>query len=122
MALCDCAPLVVAATQGFAQPYGLTLNLKRQASWANLRDKLVSGEIDAAHSLYGLIYAVHLGIGGVGSTVNAGLMGLKQNSPSIKRSHALHAPGGTRPEALANGHGSCGGRGWPSLSTSGVPE
>ena len=24
MALTDCAPLVVAATQGFAQPYGLT--------------------------------------------------------------------------------------------------
>ena len=60
-----CASLVVAATQGFAQPYGLTLNLKRQASWANLRDKLVSGELDAAHSLYGLLYAVHLGIGGV---------------------------------------------------------
>ena len=55
MALTDCASLVVAATQGFAQPYGLTLNLKRQASWANLRDKLVSGELDAAHSLYGLI-------------------------------------------------------------------
>ena len=59
MALSDCASVVVAATQGFAQPYGLTLNLKRQSSWANLRDKLVSGELDAAHSLYGLIYAVH---------------------------------------------------------------
>ena len=47
MALSDCASLVVAATQGFAQPYGLTLNLKRQSSWANLRDKLVSGELDA---------------------------------------------------------------------------
>jgi ABC-type nitrate/sulfonate/bicarbonate transport system substrate-binding protein len=34
MALSDCASVVVAATQGFAQPYGLTLNLKRQASWA----------------------------------------------------------------------------------------
>ncbi|MGH8329953.1 MAG: ABC transporter substrate-binding protein, partial [Pseudomonas sp.] len=68
MALSDCASVVVAATQGFAQPYGLTLNLKRQSSWANLRDKMVSGELDAAHSLYGLIYAVHLGIGGVAPT------------------------------------------------------
>jgi len=34
MALSDCASVVVAATQGFAQPYGLTLNLKRQSSWA----------------------------------------------------------------------------------------
>eukprot|EP01132_Coremiostelium_polycephalum_P015480 gene15480-18695_t len=64
MALSDCASVVVAATQGFAQPYGLTLNLRRQSSWASLRDNLVSGELDAAHSLYGLIYAVHLGIGG----------------------------------------------------------
>ena len=39
MALSDCASVVVAATQGFAQPYGLTLNLKRQSSWANLRDR-----------------------------------------------------------------------------------
>lgn len=100
MALSDCAPVVVAATQGFAQPYGLTLNLKRQTSWANLRDKLVSGEIDAAHSLYGLIYAVHLGIGGVAPTDMAVLMGLNQNGQSINLSHGLQAQGVTSPEAL----------------------
>jgi nitrate/nitrite transport system substrate-binding protein len=92
--------VVVAATQGFAQPYGLTLNLKRQSSWANLRDKLVSGELDAAHSLYGLIYAVHLGIGGVASTDMAVLMGLNQNGQSINLSHGLQALGVTSPEAL----------------------
>lgn len=100
MALSDCASIVVAATQGFAQPYGLTLNLKRQSSWANLRDKLVSGELDAAHSLYGLIYAVHLGIGGVASTPMAVLMGLNQNGQSINLSHGLQAAGVTSPEAL----------------------
>jgi nitrate/nitrite transport system substrate-binding protein len=100
MALSDCASVVVAATQGFAQPYGLTLNLKRQSSWANLRDKLVSGELDAAHSLYGLIYAVHLGIGGIASTDMAVLMGLNQNGQSINLSHGLQALGVTSPEAL----------------------
>lgn len=100
MALTDCASLVVAATQGFAQPYGLTLNLKRQSSWANLRDKLVSGELDAAHSLYGLIYAVHLGIGGVAPTDMAVLMGLNQNGQSINLSHGLQQQGVTTPEAL----------------------
>ncbi|WP_242411335.1 ABC transporter substrate-binding protein, partial [Pseudomonas aeruginosa] len=45
MALTDSASLIVAATQGFAQPYGLTLNLRRQPSWAALRDKLLSGEL-----------------------------------------------------------------------------
>ncbi|VVO65014.1 Nitrate transport protein NrtA [Pseudomonas fluorescens] len=100
MALSDCASVVVAATQGFAQPYGLTLNLKRQASWANLRDKLVSGELDAAHSLYGLIYAVHLGIGGVAPTDMAVLMGLNQNGQSLNLSHGLQQADVNSPEAL----------------------
>ncbi|SDV00476.1 CmpA/NrtA family ABC transporter substrate-binding protein [Pseudomonas mucidolens] len=100
MALSDCASLVVAATQGFAQPYGLTLNLKRQSSWAGLRDKLVSGELDAAQSLYGLSYAVHLGIGGVPPTAMAVLMGLSQNGQSINLSHGLQMQGVTSPEAL----------------------
>ena len=100
MALSDCASLVVAATQGFAQPYGLTLNLKRQSSWAGLRDKLVSGELDAAHSLYGLIYAVHLGIGGVAATDMAVLMGLNQNGQGINLSQGLQQQGVTSPEAL----------------------
>lgn len=100
MALTDCASLVVAATQGFAQPYGLTLNLKRQSSWASLRDKLVSGELDAAHGLYGLIYAVHLGIGGTAPTDMAVLMGLNQNGQSINLSHGLQQQGVVTPEAL----------------------
>ncbi|MHA3738928.1 CmpA/NrtA family ABC transporter substrate-binding protein [Pseudomonas sp. Eth.TT006] len=100
MALSDCASVVVAATQGFAQPYGLTINLKRQASWATLRDKLVSGELDVAHSLYGMIYAVHLGIGGVAPCDMAVLMGLNQNGQSLNLSHGLQQLGVTSPEAL----------------------
>ncbi|MFJ4371263.1 CmpA/NrtA family ABC transporter substrate-binding protein [Pseudomonas japonica] len=100
MALSDCAPLVVAATQGFAQPHGLSLNLKRQSSWAGLRDGLLSGELDAAHCLYGLTYAVHLGIGGVAATPMAVLMGLNHNGQGINLSPALQAQGVTNPEAL----------------------
>jgi len=43
MALSDCASLVVAAPQGFAQPYGRTSNLNGQTSWANLRRQLARG-------------------------------------------------------------------------------
>nr|WP_314877719.1 CmpA/NrtA family ABC transporter substrate-binding protein [uncultured Pseudomonas sp.] len=101
MPLTDCASVVVAATQGFAQQHGLTLNLKRQASWAGMRDKLVSGELDAGHCLYGLIYAVHLGIGGSASRDMAVLMGLNQNAQAINLSPALQRKGVTNPEALA---------------------
>jgi two-component system, oxyanion-binding sensor len=100
MALTDSASLIVAATQGFAQPYGLTLNLQRQASWATLRDKLISGELDAAQGLYGLLYAVHLGIGGTPPVDMAVLMGLAQNGQSIHLSQPLQGAGVTNPEAL----------------------
>ncbi len=101
MALTDAASLIVAATQGFAQPYGLTLNLERQSSWSSVRDKLVEGQLDAAHALYGLIYAVDLGIGGAAPRDMAVLMGLAQNGQSISLSTALKDAGVTDPDALA---------------------
>ncbi|WP_280287276.1 CmpA/NrtA family ABC transporter substrate-binding protein [Pseudomonas sp. BN417] len=100
IALSDAASLIVAATQGFAQPYGLTLNLKRQTSWAALRDKLLSGELDAAHSLYGQIYGIHLGLGSA-PTAMAILMGLCQNGQAINLSEQLRRAGVTRAEELA---------------------
>ena len=101
MALTDAASVIVAATQGFAEKHGLTLNLQRQASWATLRDKLLSGELDAAHSLYGLIYGVQLGLGGAPATDMAVLMGLNQNGQSINLSPALQAAGVSTGSALA---------------------
>jgi nitrate/nitrite transport system substrate-binding protein len=100
MPLSDCASVVVAATQGFAQPYGLTLNLQRQASWAGINDKLLSGELDAAHSLYGMIYAIQLGISGAPATDMAILMGLNQNGQSINLSQPLKDAGVTSASAL----------------------
>ena len=100
MALTDAASIIVAATQGFAEKHGLTLNLQRQASWATLRDKLLSGELDAAHSLYGLIYGVQLGLGGAAATNMGVLMGLNQNGQSINLSPDLQHAGVCSGEAL----------------------
>ncbi|MCF7202979.1 CmpA/NrtA family ABC transporter substrate-binding protein [Pseudomonas oligotrophica] len=100
MALTDAASLIVAATQGFAQPYGLTLNLRRQHSWSALRDRLLDGQLDAAQGLYSLIYAVHLGIGGSAPVDMAVLMGLSQNGQSINLSATLKDAGVTDAEAL----------------------
>jgi len=99
MALTDSASLIVAATQGFAQPYGLTLNLRRQASWAVLRDKLLSGELDAAQMLYGQVYGTHLGLSG-SATDMAILMALSQNGQAINLSAALRDSGVTTAQAL----------------------
>ena len=100
MALTDSASLIVAATQGFAQPYGLTLNLQRQASWAGLRDRLLSGELDATQMLYGQVYGIDQGLGGP-ATEMAILMGLCQNGQAINLSQPLKQAGVTSAEALA---------------------
>lgn len=62
--LTDCAPVVMASVKGFDKKYGLTLQASKEASWAAVRDKLTSGELDAAHVLYSLIYGLQLGIAG----------------------------------------------------------
>ncbi len=61
--LLDCAPLVVAAEKGFAGAEGIELVLARETSWANIRDRLVVGRLDAAHMLGPMAVASTLGIG-----------------------------------------------------------
>src|SRR2546425_9184372 len=62
--LTDCASVVIASVMKFDEKYGIKIVPSKEASWAAVRDKLVNGELDAAHVLYGLVYGVHLGIGG----------------------------------------------------------
>ncbi|MEX3689872.1 CmpA/NrtA family ABC transporter substrate-binding protein [Paraburkholderia sp. BR14263] len=101
--LADAAPLVAAKLLEFGHAHGLTLELSRQPSWAALRDKLLSGELDAAHSLYGLVYGVQLGLGGP-QTDMAVLMVLNRNGQAITLSNRLSdalAEHGSLPRALA---------------------
>jgi ABC-type nitrate/sulfonate/bicarbonate transport system substrate-binding protein len=103
VALSDVAPLVAAKLLEFGHAHGLTLELCRQPSWAAVRDKLLSGELDAAHVLYGLVYGVQLGLGGP-QTDMAVLMVLNRNGQAITLSNRLAdalAEHGTLPKALA---------------------
>jgi nitrate/nitrite transport system ATP-binding protein len=49
--LTDCAPLVVAREQGFFAKHGLNVELSRESSWANIRDKVCAGMLDGAQML-----------------------------------------------------------------------
>lgn len=60
--LTDSAVLVAAREKGFAAEQGLDLNLVRSTSWATLRDRLVYGQVQAAHMLAPLAIAVTLGL------------------------------------------------------------
>lgn len=58
----DVAVLAAAREQGFAEEEGLALDLVRTTSWATLRDRLVYGQVQAAHMLAPLAIAVTLGL------------------------------------------------------------
>jgi nitrate/nitrite transport system substrate-binding protein len=92
--LTDCASVVMAAELGIDKKYGIKIVPTKEASWASVRDKLVNGELDAAHVLYGLIYGVHLGIGGPKKDM-AILMSLNNNGQAITLSNKLKEKGVT---------------------------
>src|SRR5471030_1982360 len=98
--LTDCASVVLASLLGFDEKYGIKIVLRRESSWAAVRDKLVNGELDAAHVLYGLIYGAQLGIGGQQKDM-AVLMGLNQNGQAITLSKRLAEQGATDGASLA---------------------
>jgi ABC-type nitrate/sulfonate/bicarbonate transport system substrate-binding protein len=59
--LIDAAPLIVAGHLGYFADEGLSVSLERQIGWANVRDKLAYGHLDASHALLGLPLASVLG-------------------------------------------------------------
>ena len=90
--LTDCSSVVMAAVMEFDKKYGIKIVPSKEASWASVRDKLVNGELDAAHVLYGLIYGVQMGVGGPKKDM-AILMSLNHNGQAITLSKKLHDKG-----------------------------
>ena len=135
--LTDCAPLVIAKEMGFFQKYGVNVVLEKQASWANVRDKILNGELDGAHCLFSMPFSVYSGIGGkAGSEMRiamilndngqaitlskdfCGLVGFKQTNKvaaAVKSvqsrkevTFAMTFPGGTHDIWLRNWLAACG--------------
>ena len=98
--LTDCASVVMASVLGIDKKYGVKIVPSKEASWASVRDKLVNGELDFAHVLYGLVYGVHLGIGGPKKDM-AVLMTLNNNGQAITLSKKLADKGAVDGASLA---------------------
>ena len=98
--LTDCASVVMASVLGFDKKYGIKIVPSKEASWAGVRDKLVNGELDMAHVLYGLVYGVHLGLGGPKKDM-AVLMTLNNNGQAITLSKKLSDKGAVDGASLA---------------------
>jgi NitT/TauT family transport system ATP-binding protein len=61
--LVDASVLVAASEFGFARKEGLTLDLVKDVSWANVRDRLAFRQFDIAHMLSPMPVASMLGLG-----------------------------------------------------------
>jgi len=62
--LTDCASVVMAHELGLYAKHGVDVELSKEASWAAVRDKLLSGDLQAAHCLFGMPFSVYTGVGG----------------------------------------------------------
>jgi nitrate/nitrite transport system substrate-binding protein len=98
--LTDCASVVMASVMGFDQKYGVKIVPNKEASWASVRDKLVNGELDFAHVLYGMMYGLQTGSGGPKKEM-AVLMNLNNNGQAITLSKKIADKGAVDAASLA---------------------
>jgi NitT/TauT family transport system ATP-binding protein len=88
--LCDATALLIAVDKGFCAEEGLDVELVREVSWANIRDKLNIGLFDAAHLIAPVAIASSLGLGHVKVPIIAPF-GLGVNGNAITVSPTFHA-------------------------------
>jgi ABC-type nitrate/sulfonate/bicarbonate transport system substrate-binding protein len=86
LAVSDCAPLVYAYEAGLFEKYDLEVHLQRETSWANVRDKVIQGDLDAAHAPATLPFLANLGIESDPCACVSGLvLSLQGNAITIAR-------------------------------------
>ena len=85
--LTDCAPLVMAKELGLFKKYGVEVILTKETSWANVRDKILTGELDGAHCLYSMPFSVYTGVGGKEGSLMKIAMMLNVNGQAITLSN-----------------------------------
>ena len=85
--LTDCSPIVMAKELGLFKKYGVDVIVTKESSWANVRDKILTGELDGAHCLYTMPFSVYTGVGGkAGSEMKIAMM-LSENGQAITLSN-----------------------------------
>ncbi len=81
--LTDCASVVMAHELGLYKKYGVDVEVSKEASWAAIRDKVLTGELSAAHCLFGMPFSVYTGIGGTAGQEMKIAMILNNNGQAI---------------------------------------
>lgn len=89
--LTDCASVVMAHELGLYKKHGVEVEVSKEASCPNIRDKLLNGELTAAHCLFGMPFAVNAGISGpAGSSMTIAMI-INANGQAITLSNSTFA-------------------------------
>ena len=83
----DCAPLIMARELALFAKHGIEVDLRREVGWATVRDKIIYGELDAAHAPAGMVVAASAGLGSIRVDCLTGLViNLNGNAITLSRS------------------------------------
>jgi two-component system, oxyanion-binding sensor len=63
VALVDAAPIIIAKQLGFFAKAGVEVDLQREIGWATIREKVIHGELEAAHAPAAMLWSAQLGCG-----------------------------------------------------------
>jgi ABC-type nitrate/sulfonate/bicarbonate transport system substrate-binding protein len=84
----DCAPLVAAHELGLFARHGLRVQLRREAGWATVREKMLHGELDASQAPASMVFELSWGLGVVPVPTLTGLV-TAHNGNAITLSNEL---------------------------------
>ena len=86
IALADCAPLLIAESLGLFAKHGVEVELMREVGWATVREKILYGQLDAAHAIAGLALSMRLGLDGhTANTIAPFVFNLHGNAITLSR-------------------------------------
>jgi len=91
--------LVIAEEFGIFKKRGLRIELVREPGWATIREKIVYRELEAAHALAGLCFAISWGLGALQRPCLTGFL-FNSHGDAITLSSELIKRGAASPEGL----------------------
>ncbi|WP_309027873.1 ABC transporter substrate-binding protein [Pelagicoccus enzymogenes] len=97
--LVDAAPLLVASHYGLFESKGLDVVLSREVGWATIREKVLFGELEAAHALSTLPFVSTLGLGSAPIPCVAGMV-ISRGGNAVVLSEELRHRGVKNKETL----------------------
>jgi nitrate/nitrite transport system substrate-binding protein len=85
----DCAPFAIAWEKGLFRKYELNVKLSREASWANSRDGIIFGRLDASPVVSGAITNARTGAEGAREAPLCGAMTIHRHGNAMTMDRAM---------------------------------